>query len=142
MKTKHITIAFIMVCMLLVLTVAGCGNKYNAPAGIVGTWDCEEYASNQETYTGDYVLTVGEDGSFNLYDAQTGEPGISGYMYCDDTGNLGIINLECDEESFNPPECWNLSKQARVRYKVLGEDKIRLGYVGCWLTFTRQGAIM
>lgn len=138
MKTKRITIACIMACLLLVLAMTGCGSKYNAPAGIIGQWNCEEYASDEATYTGDYVLTVNEDGSFNLYDAKAGVPGISGNMYCDDTGNLGIINLECIEEDFNPPPCWSLSQEARVRYKVIGEDKIKLGYIGCWLTFTRQ----
>ncbi|MDO4870343.1 MAG: hypothetical protein Q4A65_08690 [Bacillota bacterium] len=137
MRIKTIAVICILLTFTGSLILTGCGESYNAPAGIIGQWDCRDYASNEETETGFYALTVEEDGSFSLYDQVAGNPGISGKMYCDDTGNLGIINIECDEEDFDPPACWNISKEARLRYKVLDKDTIKLGYVGIWLIFDR-----
>ena len=59
-------------------------------------------------------------------------------MKGDDTGKLGILELTCNEDNFNPPVCWaKMQTQSRVRYKIMDEKTIRLGYVGIWLTFTK-----
>lgn len=135
---KKLAVTFgIMLVIACIICVTGCGQKYNAPAGIVGEWTCQEFASDETTDTSFYALTVSEDGAFSLYDQAAGNPGISGNMYCDDTGNLGIINIECNADDFDPPVCWNISQNARLRYKVLNKDTIRLGYSGIWLTFDR-----
>ena len=130
-----------IICILLVISgiflVTGCGQTYNAPAAIVGQWNCHDRASDETTDTSFYALTVDEDGTFSLYDQAAGNPGISGKMYCDDTGNLGIINIECDGDDFDPPICWNISQEARLRYKAVSKDTIKLGYSGIWLIFDR-----
>ena len=110
MRKKATILIGVLAVVSVLFLIAGCGQTYNAPAGIVGQWDCREYASDETTPTGFYALTVNEDGSFSLYDQAAGNPGISGNMYCDDTGNLGIINIECDGDDFDPPFCWNISQ--------------------------------
>ena len=137
MLNKAAKLIGILIVISSLIIITGCGQSYNAPAGIVGQWDCRDYASDEMTETGFYALTVNEDGSFSLYDQAAGNPGISGNMYCDDTGNLGIINIECDGDDFDPPSCWNLGKEARLRYKVVSKDTIKLGYSGIWLIFDR-----
>ena len=137
MKSRSITVIFALLAVSLLMIITGCGQSYNAPAGIVGQWDCRDTASDETTDTSFYALTVDEDGSFSLYDEASGNPGISGKMYCDDTGNLGIINIECDDADFDPPVCWSIGKEARLRYKVVSKDTIKLGYVGVWLIFDR-----
>lgn len=130
-----------IICILLVIfgifLVTGCGQTYNAPAAIVGQWNCHDRASDETTDTSFYALTVKEDGTFSLYDQAAGNPGISGKMYCDDTGNLGIINIECDGDDFDPPVCWKIGQEARLRYKAVSKDTIKLGYSGIWLIFDR-----
>lgn len=127
--------------ILLVITgaivLAGCGTTYNAPAGIVGEWTCHDFASDESTDTSFYALHVQEDGTFRLDDRVSGNPAVSGKMYGDDTGNLGIINIECDETHFDPPVCWKIGREARLRYKVIDQDTIKLGYTGVWLSFDR-----
>ena len=45
---------------------------------------------------------------------------------------------EGDEDDFDPPVCWaKMQTKSRVRYKILNENTIKLGYVGIWLTFTK-----
>ena len=90
------------------------------------------------TDTSFYALTIESDGTFSLYDQASGNPGISGTMKGDDTGKLGILELTCEEEDFDPPACWaKMQTKSRVRYKIMDENTIRLGYVGIWLIFTK-----
>ncbi len=134
---KNIKITGILFILLGLLAFAGCGDSYNAPAAIIGEWTCHETATDQTTDTSFYALSVQEDGTFSLYDQASGNPGIAGKMSCDDTGNLGIINIECNSDDFDPPICWNISENARLRYKVVDDNTIKLGYSGIWLVFDR-----
>ncbi len=64
-------------------------------------------------------------------------------MHCrdnegDDTGKLGILELTCNTDDFDPPIGWpNFKPNASVRYKIIDNDTIKLGYVGIWLTFNK-----
>ena len=137
MQKKAIKLFCIALAVFGLLIASGCGQTYNAPAAIVGQWDCRAFASDETTDTSFYALRVDADGSFSLYDQAAGNPGISGKMYCDDTGKLGIINIECDGDDFDPPVCWNIGQEARLRYKAVNQDTIKLGYSGIWLIFDR-----
>ena len=135
MKRFFVTAVAIAAAMALLITVTGCGEK--VPERLIGQWDCAEYASDETTETGFYALTIQKDGTFSLYD-KVGNPGISGTMKGEDTGKLGILELKCNEDDFDPPFCWSsLRKNSRIRYKIMSEDTIKLGYVGIWLTFTK-----
>jgi hypothetical protein len=135
MKRVRITAVALAAAMTLLIVFAGCGEK--VPERLVGQWDCAQYASDETTETGFYALRIESDGTFSLYD-KVGNPGISGKMKGDDTGKLGILELNCDEDDFDPPFCWSsLKKNSRIRYKIMSDDMIKLGYVGIWLTFTR-----
>ena len=135
MRKAIVTIVAIAAAISLLIVVTGCGEK--VPERLVGQWDCAEYASDETTETGFYALTIEKNGHFSLYDT-VGNPGISGKMKGDDTGKLGILELSCNEDDFDPPFCWSsLKKNSRIRYKIVSDDTIKLGYVGIWLTFTR-----
>ena len=134
---KRILAAAVAVVTVMTMLIAftGCGEK--VPERLVGQWDCAEYASDETTETGFYALTIEKDGTFSLYDT-VGNPGISGTMKGDDTGKLGILELNCTGVDFDPPFCWSsLKKNSRIRYKIMSDDTIKLGYVGIWLTFTK-----
>ncbi|MGX8774550.1 MAG: hypothetical protein ACSW8G_05785 [Bacillota bacterium] len=127
----------IAAAITMLIAVTGCGGA-KVPERLVGQWDCAEYASDETTETGFYALTIEDNGTFSLYDT-VGNPGISGTMKGKDTGKLGILELNCNEDDFDPPSCWSsLKNNSRIRYKIMSEDTIKLGYVGIWLTFTKS----
>ena len=123
--------------MILLIAFAGCGGP-KVPERLIGEWDCAPLASDEMTDTSFYALTIKENGEFSLYDKAAGNPGISGTMKGDDTGKLGILELTCDEDDFDPPFCWpKMKHKTRVRYKIIDDNTMKLGYVGIWLTFTK-----
>ena len=123
--------------MTMLIAFSGCGGA-KVPERLVGQWECADLASDGYTDTSFYPLTIENGGVFSLYDEDAGNPGISGTMEGKDTGKLGILELSCEGEDFDPPVCWaSLKKNSRIRYKIMADDTIRLGYVGIWLTFTK-----
>lgn len=130
-KTVLGTIIFI-----LIFTLSACGSA--VPERLVGEWTCDPESSGNHLDTSYYALRIDETGEFSIYDFEAGNPGISGTMKGDDTGKIGILELSCDSEEFNPPVCWpNLKENSRIRYKILDENTIKLEYVGIWMTFRK-----
>ena len=135
---KILVLTFALTAAIIMLVAfTGCGGA-KVPERLVGEWQCADLASDGYTDTSFYALTIEKDGTFSLNDEAAGSPAISGTMKGDDTGKLGILELTCNEDNFNPPVCWaKMQKQSRVRYKIMDENTIRLGYVGIWLIFTK-----
>ena len=137
MKKALVTAIALTASIIMLVALTGCGGS-KVPERLVGQWECADLASDGYTDTSFYALTIEKDGTFSLYDEAAGNPGISGTMKGDDTGKLGILELNCNEEDFDPPVCWaKMQTKSRVRYKIMDENTIRLGYVGIWLTFTK-----
>lgn len=138
MKKTLITVIALAAAVALAAAFTGCGSP-KVPERLIGQWECADLASDGYTDTSFYALTIEKDGTFSLYDAGAGNPGISGTMKGDDTGKLGILELTCNEDDFDPPVCWSkMQTKSRVRYKIMADDTIRLGYVGIWLSFTKS----
>jgi hypothetical protein len=135
---KILVLTFALTAAIIMLVAfTGCGGA-KVPERLVGEWQCADLASDGYTDTSFYALTIEKDGTFSLNDEAAGSPAISGTMKGDDTGKLGILELTCNEDDFNPPVCWaKMQKKSRVRYKIMDENTIRLGYVGIWLIFTK-----
>ena len=134
---KKILSITILICVLATMTVglAGCGSA--VPDRLVGNWKCDEKATGVYVDTSFYSLKIESNGEFKLMDNRRGKAAISGTMKGDDTGKLGILELKC-EGPFKPPACWpNLHKNSRLRYKIIDDKTIRLGYVGIWMTFRK-----
>ncbi len=127
-----------VICALLMILLSGCAGKTpdfdtsQVPPELVGQWQCDEYASDNETATGFYAMYVEQDGQFSLYDT-VGNPGISGTML----GSDGHVLVLCNDEDFDPPFCWDMDTEAVLDYEA-DDGQIRLGYDGVWLTFTRE----
>ena len=137
MRKTVITALALAAAVTMIIAFTGCGGP-KVPERLVGQWECAPLASDEMTDTSFYALTIESDGTFSLYDEGAGNPGISGTMKGDDTGKLGILELTCNEDDFDPPVCWaKMQTKSRVRYKIMDENTIRLGYVGIWLTFTK-----
>ena len=137
MKKALVTAVALAASVILLVALTGCGGS-KVPERLVGQWECADLASDGYTDTSFYALTIEKDGTFSLYDEAAGNPGISGTMKGDDTGKLGILELNCTEDDFDPPVCWaKLQKNSRLRYKIMSDGTIRLGYVGIWLIFSK-----
>lgn len=142
-----VTVLLICVFATAAVLMAGCKESAEDPPGdlpepgvplsLTGQWDCRETASDGETDTGFYALTISENGEFSLYDT-TGNPGISGTMAYEGDKSSGTVTLDCAEDDFDPPFCWGIEPDAVLEYEVSGEDTIRLGYEEVWLTFDRE----
>lgn len=137
MKKALVTAIALAASIIMLVALTGCGGS-KVPERLVGQWECADLASDGYTDTSFYALTIEKDGTFSLYDEAAGNPGISGTMKGDDTGKLGILELNCNEEDFDPPVCWaKLQKNSRLRYKIMSDGTMRLGYVGIWLIFSK-----
>ena len=137
MKKALVTAIALTASIIMLVALTGCGGS-KVPERLVGQWECADLASDGYTDTSFYALTIEKDGTFSLYDEAAGNPGISGTMKGDDTGKLGILELNCNEEDFDPPVCWaKLQKNSRLRYKIMSDGTMRLGYVGIWLIFSK-----
>jgi len=137
MRNKLVILFAFTAAIIMLVAFTGCGGP-KVPERLVGQWQCADLASDGYTDTSFYAITIEEDGTFSLNDEAAGKPSLSGTMKGDDTGKLGILELTCNEDDFNPPVCWaKMQKKSRVRYKIMDENTIRLGYVGIWLIFTK-----
>ena len=134
----------ICICgLVLVLTVGilwpGESREVNKEAlkPFVGEWDCqesplEERGSEDYTYVGYFDLRVEEDGSFSMYDAEAGNPGISGMMYPETDGS---VQLDCDTDDFDPPFCWTGIKKDSILQASFGEEN---GIEVLYLAYTNE----
>lgn len=137
-RTKQNTIltAFAAIILVMAFALAGCGSV--VPDRLVGEWKCDPTSSGNPVDTSYYALRIEKSGEFSIYDFEAGNPGISGTMKGDDTGKIGILELTCDSEDFDPPACWlNLKPNSEIRYRIMDENTIKLGYVGIWMTFRK-----
>lgn len=94
-----------------------------------GEWKCRDAAEESDYsdyYVGYLVLEVGESGAFNLYDAEAGNPSLSGtIVYCDDM----FMTLACDDVDFDPPSVWDLEDvEFDVTYTMEGTNVLKLTY--------------
>ena len=134
-------LALTFVIALSVSLLCGCGDKpvlnEEALAPFVGEWDCqdsilEERGDEGYLYVGYFTLRVEEDGSFSMYDAEAGNPGISGSLYPEEDGT---VQLYCDKDDFDPPFSWaGFSTQETLTYEIVEED----GNDVLYLTFTAK----
>ena len=101
-------IKIIIVLVLCIALFCSCSPKSeglgNRPE-FVGKWQCADApAEHPEYYTGYLKWNIDEDGSFSMYDAEAGNPGISGELQI-----LSDKELEFDcntEDDFDPPVTW------------------------------------
>ena len=133
---RIISILLTLAIIITLFMISSCRSfRAGAPDGFAGQWKCEDLASDGETDTSFYEMTIEEDGHFSIYDAAAGNPGISGLM-----GNDSGSTVDCifDEDDFDVPFCWNIdSAKASLEYELEG-DVLRLGHNDTWMIFHRE----
>ena len=89
-----------------------------------GTWTCEKSP-----------LEIDKDLSFNIYDAEAGNPVIRGKMIKkDDT-----LTLQCDHlDDFDPPASWKSMKTTETIHYYFKNNKLYLKYNNSTLVFYKK----
>lgn len=94
-------------------------------AGLVGEYNCEEVLEDPDDYVGYYSMYIESDGRFSMYDAEAGNPGISGKMTLTSENTL---SLNCNRADFDPPYEWKgMNPKCELKYELDG-NKLYLIY--------------
>ena len=125
---KHKSIVVVLLC---VMALCACGKK-NAGLEdypeLIGRWQCAEAPlEHPDYYTGYLIWSINKDGSFSMYDAEAGNPGIAGELQIISDKEL---QLECNtEDDFDPPVTWEEMQETQiVSYELVGEEEIHLTF--------------
>ena len=148
-RNYKLNIDLVASCLLAVCVVCslfGCASEASSSSidKLEGQWNCDEMASDGTTYTDFYQLDIRENNEFSLYDAEAGNPGISGTITdctisSDEGDNAhGTITVSFNDEDFDPPACWDIDDQATFDFETSGKNKMRLGYDDIYLSFIKE----
>ena len=119
-------IVLMLICMM---ALCSCSKKDEGSEKLQvfeGSWQCAESPLEHPAYyTGYLVWAINKDGSFSMYDAEAGNPGI--------TGNIQVVSedeirLHCNiEDDFDPPATWESMKETQaVFYKFITENELQV----------------
>ena len=133
-KSKLISLLSIIV--ILMMCMCSCGAQINS--SLVGEWSCGKEDSTNSIYTGCYVLIIGENGDFDMYDEEAGNPGIAGKITECDGEEDGTITVKFGTDDFDPPATWELDETDTLQYQVINDESFKLGYNDSWLTFNKR----
>ena len=129
MKKRCIKGVMILLSCIVMLTACGEKNTEDADLALfAGEWKCENTPlNNEDYYTGFIVMHIQENGSFRMFDAEAGNPVIS--------GSLEILSdkklvLKCStEEDFDPPPTWqSMSEKQEIVYSFTEDGKLHMTY--------------
>lgn len=101
-----------------------------------GTWRCEKSPlENKDIYTAYLTLEIDKDLSFNMYDAEAGNPVIRGKMIKKDH----TLTLQCDHlDDFDPPASWESMKTTETVQYYFKNNKLYLKYNNSTLVFHKK----
>ena len=142
---KNRSMKTIIILLLSVMMSTACGQKSAVDVNMdafVGEWKCENHPLNNEAYyTGFIMLNIQEDGSFRMYDAEAGNPVISGDLEC---LSEKYLVLKCStEDDFDPPPTWqSMNEEQEIEYSFTENGKLHMTYkegdVSSTLVFVKQ----
>lgn len=129
----------ILVILLCVMILCACGNKNigldNYPE-FIGKWQCAEAPlEHPDYYTAYLMLVINEDGSFSMYDAEAGNPGLKGELQVISDKEL---SLDCNpEDDFDPPPTWqSMNEEQVIEYSFTEDGQLHMKYKEGELTST------
>ena len=117
--------------MICIIMLCACGKESEGLEGhpeFLGKWQCAEAPlEHPDYYTGYLMWVINEDGSFTMYDAEAGNPGIQGNMQIVSDTELEFV---CDtEEDFDPPVTWESMEETQVvSYKFTNDTEIQVTF--------------
>lgn len=130
MKKILLTLA---VTLLFVFPLCSCGTE--VPAALTGEWECQDSSYGCEAGYGYLALRIEENGHFSLYDAEAGNPGISGTMKGAADALTGTVEISCESDDFDPPACWEIEEKDTLEFEAVTPGRIKLSHNGKSLSF-------
>ena len=104
-----------------------------------GEWKCEKSPlENKDIYTAYLTLEIDKDLSFNMYDAEAGNPVIRGKMIKKDH----TLTLQCNHlDDFDPPDSWESMKTTETIQYYFKNNKLYLKFNNSTLVFYKKQKI-
>ena len=140
MKKFYSGMAVCLLCFLLAM-LCGCGEEQRAVCTVeneevraqameilAGAWECEDNPLGvPDCYVGYLHLKISSDGSFEMYDAEAGNPGIAGKLLFPEDGVVQLADV--DRADFDPPSVWDsMEPDQTLTYQLKSETKLLLTY--------------
>ena len=135
LRRKGIIWKFVILLLIVMLTraLAGCSEGGKAESEPIaeefrGGWDCEETTlEDPDSYTAYLHMEVSDDGSYSMYDAEAGNPGIEGRLeVISDTELILHINKTVDTDI--PVEWEGISYDQKMKYCFTHDGKLQISY--------------
>lgn len=126
---KYKSIVIMLIC---IMSLCACGEKSTGleiNPELIGNWQCAESPLEYpDYYTGYLMWVINEDGSFSMYDAEAGNPGIAGELQIISEKEL---QLNCNtEDDFDPPVTWEDMQETQiVTYELVEEKELHVTFV-------------
>ena len=135
LRRKEIVWKFVILLLIVMLTLAfaGCSGGGKAVSEPVfeefrGGWDCEETTlEDPHSYTGYLHLEVSDDGSYSMYDAEAGNPGIEGLLEVISDTEL-ILHIKKTVDTDIPVEWEGISYEQKMKYCFTDDGKLKITY--------------
>ena len=129
MKMKIKSIIMVLICITLLCACGKENEGLSLNPEFIGKWQCAESPlENPDYYTGYLTWLINEDKSFSMYDAEAGNPGISGKLHIISDNEL---QLNCNTENdFDPPVTWEDMEETQiVTYEFIEANEIHITMV-------------
>lgn len=127
---KKILLGVLLIGVLCCIGIVVLGMSQKKQLGpFTGSWQCADHPlETEEVYTGYLVLSVQSNGKFRMYDAEAGNPGISGRM---DRITEQDLRLRCNtREDFDPPVTWSgMQKKQILSYTWVSDQELHLSLI-------------
>lgn len=130
MKKLLLTLA---VTLFFVFPLCSCAAE--VPKALTGEWICQDSSYGCEAGYGYLALRIEENGHFSLYDAEAGNPGISGTMKGAAGALTGTVDINCGSDDFDPPACWDIEEKDTLEFEAVTPGRIKLSHNGKSLSF-------
>lgn len=135
LRRKEIVWKFVILLLIVMLTLAlaGCSGGGKAVSEPVfeefrGGWECEETTlEDPNSYTGYLHLEVSDDGSYSMYDAEAGNPGIEGRLEVISDTEL-ILHIKKTVDTDIPVEWEGISYEQKMKYCFTDDGKLEITY--------------
>lgn len=110
-------------------------NAERTVTDFVGTWSATGFVMGTDKYSAYLTMRVMEDGTFSIYDAEAGNPGIEGQLSVADKTTIKLI---CKADDFDSP--WpELELEDELQYHFYNTNQVRMTYHNTSIVFVKEG---
>ncbi len=138
-KRSNVTMKKILLILAVIVLFIFSLYSYitEVPKALTGEWVCQDSSYGCEAGYGYLALRIEKNGHFSLYDAEAGNPGISGTMKGSADALTGTVEINCGSDDFDPPACWDIEEKDTLEFEAVTPGRIKLSHNGKSLSFAK-----